>query len=97
MEPGMAGAIAGTVVGVLGGAIGTYFSIHNAKSAKERRFVIRWALAFILGISLFLGGLFLTPASVRYLLWIPYGIVLTLAIRFCNTAHAKLQSDESAN
>lgn len=95
MHPGMVGAIIGTVLGVLGGAIGTYVSLRNARSEKERRFLICCAVAMTAGISLFLGLLFMVPADYRFLVWIPYAVILPASIRFANSAHAKLLSEET--
>ena len=45
----------GVVAGVMGGIVGTYFSIKNAKGPKERAFAIRAAALCWLGVSAFLG------------------------------------------
>jgi hypothetical protein len=38
-------AILGSVLGVLGGVVGCYFSIKNTDGPRERGFVVRVALA----------------------------------------------------
>jgi len=43
---GLVGGIVGGTLGLAGGIIGTYFSIRNTRTAEERRFIIRWTVAF---------------------------------------------------
>ena len=94
MDSGIIGAVIGTIMGVLGGAIGTYASVRNAQSDSERRYVIWWALAFWIGIGLFLGGMFIVSEPYRWLLWLPYSILLPLAINACNRGQAKFRVDQ---
>jgi hypothetical protein len=44
VDGGLAGVIAGGVIGVIGGAIGTYFGIRNSTSPRERT-VAAWFAA----------------------------------------------------
>ncbi|HWY74447.1 MAG TPA: hypothetical protein VN281_02460 [Verrucomicrobiae bacterium] len=89
MDLGIIGALVGTIIGVLGGIIGTYVSIRNARLKSERRYMIWCAVGFTLGIGLFLGGMLLASEPYRLLLWIPYLILLPMAIRACNRGQAK--------
>ena len=57
---GLVGGIVGGALGLAGGIIGTWFSIHNTKTAEERRFVIRctaavWTIGLAVAVLLVLG------------------------------------------
>jgi hypothetical protein len=39
------GALGGSLIGLLGGVIGTYFGIRNTRTAAERQFMIRCSVA----------------------------------------------------
>ncbi|HEX6899011.1 MAG TPA: hypothetical protein VF789_04830 [Thermoanaerobaculia bacterium] len=93
MHPGLIGGIVGSVVGVLGGVIGTYASIRNASSPRERRYVIRCAMGFWVGVAVFLAGLLLLPPPYRWLLWIPYAIALPLSIMATNRGVARIRAE----
>ena len=47
---GAVGGILGTLVGLGGGAFGTYCSIKNTKTPAERRFMIRYSVAIWLAV-----------------------------------------------
>lgn len=98
MDPrtiGLIGAIAGAVLGGLGGAIGTYFSIKNATGPRERAFMKRASVAGWVAITGFLAALWVTPQSYRTLLWLPYLLLLPLAIRACNRRQEQIRSEET--
>ena len=97
MDPGTAGAIAGAAIGVLGGVIGTWCSVAQTKGPRERRFVLKAATGFWIGIALFLGLLFAIPGPYRWLAFLPYGIALTLAIRFVNQRQLQAQQQETSS
>ena len=59
MDIGSVWAIFGSSIGVLGGIIGTYFPVKNAKMA-ERRFAIKYAISIWLAVILLI-GLLLAP------------------------------------
>ena len=80
MHPGLWGGIAGGVIGVIGGAIGTYFSVKNAESSRERGFLIKAAILMWVGITGFVTLLLTLPSPYRWLLWVPYAILLPLTI-----------------
>lgn len=81
---GLIGGIAGSVIGVLGGAVGTYFSVRNTRGPLERAFLIRCAVVAWIAITIFLALMFLLPSPHRHYLWIPYAILLPVAIRYGN-------------
>jgi hypothetical protein len=107
MEPGMAGGLIGTAVGILGGVIGTYASIRNARGPRERAFVIRAAAVFCafvtlfllaLGAPLFLRGSFPVGLAALWmpLLWAVYLPLLFLFIRRANDGHARARAEDEA-
>ncbi|MCH8147865.1 MAG: hypothetical protein IH987_07705 [Planctomycetes bacterium] len=81
----------GGVVGTVGGIVGTYFSVKNTQSPQERKFVIKCAVGFWLGIAVFLALLFLLPIQYRWLLWIPYVIALPITIIWMNKTQARIR------
>lgn len=91
---GWIGGILGAVLGTLGGAVGTYFSIKNTKGPRERAFMVRCAVIAWIAIFVFVGLLVLIPSPYRFLLWVPYGVVLPLAIRFCNRKQEAIRKAE---
>ena len=95
MTPEIIG-LAGGAVGVLGGIIGTYFSIHNTKTSAERRFMWRASICVWLGIGLFLAALYFLPAQWKWVPWGPYAIALSLSIRYINT-HARFLRESDRN
>ncbi len=76
------------MVGVLGGIVGTYFSIKNTNGPRERAFAIRAAALCWLGVSAFLACLFLLPLNWRLLLWVVYLPSLFWFIRWANERQA---------
>lgn len=82
MDTSITPALIGSAIGIIGGIVGTYFSIHNTKTPVERRFMVRASIWVWLGVSVFLAVLFLVPSPWRWLAWLPYAIILPLAIRY---------------
>jgi hypothetical protein len=81
---GWGGAILGSVLGLLGGIIGTWLPIRNAKPGPEREVLIKWSIGFWVGILAILALMFLLPHPWRWLVWIPYPFALTWAVSSCN-------------
>ena len=99
MDPGtigLIGGIGGSVIGVLGGAIGTYFSIKNTAGPRERAFMIQVSAMFWIAIIAFLAALWWVPLPGRALLWVLYGISLPMAIRAANRRQSQIHREESA-
>lgn len=75
---GYVGGILGSVLGLCGGIIGTYFSIKNTHSSEERSFMVKVAAAFWLAFLLLLA----LPMALSYLgiipRWAPF-ISMTIA------------------
>jgi hypothetical protein len=74
------GIIFSVSLGVLGGAIGTYFSVKNTSGPRERAFMIRVSIFTWIAVSIFVAALMFLPKPYNWLLWIPYGIALPLTI-----------------
>src|SRR4030095_8219268 len=87
------GAIMGSCIGVLGGAVGTWCSIRNTRTPAERAFMIRCSIAAWLLVTAFVAGLFLIPVPYNHLLWFPYVILLILAICWMNGVQAQLREE----
>lgn len=93
----MVGGIVGSFLGIAGGAVGTYFSIKNTAGPRERAFMIRAAAVAWVAIAVFLLGLLLLPTPWTWLLWLPYGIVLPLSIRWGNRRQQQIRRDEKGS
>ena len=99
MDPrmvGLIGGIGGGVVGFLGGAIGTYFSIKNTAGPRERAFVIRAAVLCWIFVIAFLAALWWTPMPYQVLWWGLYAISLGPAIRSWNRRQDQIRREEAA-
>jgi len=95
MHPGLIGGIAGGVIGLIGGLIGTYATIHNTNGPRERAFTIRASIiGWIVGL-VFLALLFLLPTPWRFLVWIPFGILLSLGINRWNRTQQRIRREEA--
>lgn len=94
MDIGTVGGIIGGTMGLAGGAIGTYASIKNTAGPKERRFIVRVAVVGWILITLFLILLWVLPNPYRWLIWIPYGLALPLAIVALNRKQQAIRSEE---
>lgn len=94
MNGGIVWGVTGGVIGVLGGVVGTYFSIKNTNGPRERAFMVRCGVIGWIALTGFLVLLFLLPVPYKYLLWIPYAIVLPLAIRYVNKRQAQIREAE---
>lgn len=94
MDTGLIGAILGGALGVAGGVIGTYFSIKNTKGPMERAFMVKASVVTWVVVVVFVGLMFLLPSPYRYLLWIPYGILLPFGILKINKRLAEIRNAE---
>jgi Ca2+/Na+ antiporter len=95
MHPGTVGAIVGSVLGLLGGAAGTYFSIKNTRGPRERAFVVKASVITWVAVITFLAGLLMLPSPYRFGLWAPYVILLAYGIRAWNRAQARIREEEA--
>ena len=97
MDAGTIGGIIGGVIGLAGGAVGTYASIKNTAGPRERQFMVRTAIVAWVGVTIFLILLFVLPSHYRWLIWIPYGVALPLAIVSLNRKQQAIRSEEERN
>ena len=67
-------AIGGSLIGLLGGLIGTWATVHNAQGPNERRLAYQLASIALVFYSALVAGFFLVPQ--------PYGLLLQ-AINIC--------------
>ncbi len=93
---GWIGGVLGGMVGLAGGVIGTYFSIRNTHGPRERRFMVRAALVTWVAVVTFLVLLLVLPSPWRWLLWVPYGILLPMGIIFGNRRQQQIRREEAA-
>ena len=93
---GWIGGIAGSLLGIAGGFIGTYFSIKNTNGPRERRFTIKASAVCLVAVILFLVLMFAIPRPYNALLWIPYAILLPLGIKYWNKTQLEIRKKESA-
>ena len=95
MNAGLIGGIVGGVIGFAGGMVGTYFSIKNTNGPRERSFMVKASVITWIAIILFLGLMFVLPNPYRYLLWIPYAILLPLGIVYGNRTQQRIRKEET--
>ena len=94
MHPGWIGAIAGCVIGLAGGIIGTAYSIKNTNGPRERSFMIKSATVAWIVMSVFLALLLFLPSPYRWLVWIPYAILLPVGILHGNKVQQRIRREE---
>ena len=87
--------IGGSLIGILGGVIGTYYSIRNTQGPRERAFMIQAAVYCWILVIAFLAGLLLIPRPYNVLLWVVYPILLTSGIIWCNKNQKQLRAEEA--
>jgi MFS family permease len=95
MNAGIAGGIAGGLIGLAGGIVGTWASIRHTNGPRERAFVVRACVVLWAGGIVFLALMFLLPMPWRFLLWIPYGVLLPLGIVAWNRAQQRIRREET--
>jgi hypothetical protein len=95
MIVGIIGGVVGSLIGIAGGLVGCYIPYRNAKTPREKAFVLRGALFFWVLVLFFLAGLWLLPAPWNWLIWIPYGVVLVGSILWFNQQQRKIIAEEA--
>lgn len=83
MDTANIGGIIGSVLGILGGLVGTYFSIRNTNSPRERRFVIRAAILVCFALGLTALAVFYLP-TLRALAWVPICVMVVVGVPLWN-------------
>ena len=95
MNIGIYGGIIGGVLGLMRGIFGTYCSIKNTNGPKEKAFMIKACIIGWIGIIVFLTLMVFLPNPYRFYLWVPYGIILPMAIIKGNKIQAETRREES--
>ncbi len=95
MHAGWIVGIVGTLMGLVGGVIGTYFGVKNTNGPRERAFMLRIAIVGWGAVVLFLVLMVVLPNPYRFLLWIPYSILLPLGIILGNRAQQRIRREEA--
>ena len=95
MNLGLIGGIVGSAIGILGGVAGTYFSIKNTKSPRERAFIIKASIVCWVFVLAFVLGMCLIPGL--YKLWLVpiYVVGLVAGILLGNKKQAQIRLEES--
>lgn len=94
MDAGTVGGIIGGLIGLAGGVAGTFASVHTTRGPRERQLIVRAAVAMWAGIGLFLALHLVLPSPYRWLIWIPYGMGLALAVVTLNRKQRAIRSEE---
>ena len=89
------GSIGGALIGLLGGAFGTWNSLRHTKPGREREFMRRVSFLAWGFVLVFLLGLFLIPHPWSLILWVPYVLVLVLGIQRINQMHARIRAEDA--
>lgn len=95
-QMGYIGGILGCILGFAGGAFGTYRSIKSTNGPLERKFTIKASIVGWIAVTVFLALLLSIPTPYRFLLWIPYGILLPIGIQYWNKRQAEIRTAESS-
>ncbi len=88
------GGIFGSVLGILGGVVGTYFSIRNTNSRRERRFVIRAAIVVWMALGLTALAVFYRPA-LRTWAWVPICLMVVVGVPLGNRLQERIRREEA--
>jgi hypothetical protein len=71
-------------------------SVRAAKSPAEKRFILRWGLAFSAFVLAFVAALILIRSPWKWALWVAYGPLLTWAVLHCNRGQARIRTEHDA-
>jgi peptidoglycan/LPS O-acetylase OafA/YrhL len=95
MNIGLIGGMAGAALGLAGGLFGTYFSVKNTKSPRERAFMIKASIVCWAFVLAFVLGMCLIPGFYKILLVPIYVVGLVAGILLGNKKQAQIRSEES--
>ena len=97
---GLSGAVLGPIVGLLGGIFGTWMSIKNTSSARERRFVVTMSIIVWLALLLLIAVplvLAVTGVIPKWACWPFFGLFFVLlapSIVWVNARQRQIQIEE---
>jgi hypothetical protein len=90
---GLYAGIGGSIIGVMGGVIGTYFSIKNTNGPRERAFMVRCAAVMWLVVTTALTVAVLVPWG-RFVGFLPL-LFLAPVISRMNRAQERIRREEA--
>ena len=97
MNMGPIGIIIVGIIGLMGGVIGSYFSIRKTHGPKEKAYITKIVIAGWIGIIVFLALLSLTPPPYSMYLFVALTVILTITIIKGNKIQAKIRKEEANN
>ena len=86
--------IIGCVLGILGGAVGTYFSVRNTNCPRERRFAIRASILVWLALGLTALAVIYLP-TLRPWAWVPICVLAVAGIPLVNRRQRMIRQEEA--
>ena len=93
---GMIGGILGSALGIAGGLLGCCIPYRLAKTPRQRSFILTTAAFYWVLVLGLLAALLLIPSPWKYLVWIPYIVILLGSIFWFNRRHKLLLNEETA-
>jgi hypothetical protein len=96
MNDGLLGAIVGSALGVLGAVIGTAAAIRGTAGPRERAFVVRASVLAWLATIPMVALLLWLPSPFRFFVWIPWAVLLPLAVLRMNATQRRIRSEEAS-
>ncbi|MBW3543291.1 MAG: hypothetical protein KY476_23800 [Planctomycetes bacterium] len=89
------GPAIGGVLGLAGGIVGTWLSIRNTRGPRERSMVVKASIACWVFVAAFIAAVFWLPSPYKWVVSIPYVIVLILGITYWNRTQSRIRDEES--
>ena len=93
---GWGGAILGSSIGIGGGVLGTWASIRFTQTPAERAFMVLCAIGSWIAVLAFVAAMIFVPAPDRWFLWIPYLVVMLVAIPWMNRVQARVRAETAS-
>ena len=95
MHEGTIIGLVGSALGVGGGVIACCYSIKNTNGPRERLFMIKASIVCFAGVTIFLLAQGTLPDAYRWILFIPYFILLYLGTAYGKKVHKLIREQES--
>lgn len=87
-------AVVGCTFVVVGGAVGLWRSLRQARSTAERRYLLAWSAGCFAGIGALLAALAFLSDPYRWLVFVPYTLALGWAIRRSGSDLMRIRASE---
>lgn len=92
---GLVGGLFGSIIGIIGGATATYYSIKTTKGPKEKSYMIKLALScWLILASLIAISIFFIPIQYKSYYSILYMLMLFLTIKYGNKKQQEIRESE---